>query len=72
MFGNWIYKISPLYTPTIIAPNSRACKGGGERRVRKNLRRGMLTTGEWRNPVSNMLHNAYKGLTGQSAREVLE
>ena len=34
-------------------------------------RRGMLTTGEWCNLVSNMLHHVYKWLSGDSAREVI-
>ena len=44
----------------IIAPNSRALKGGKERGSMEELegrRMGMLTTGEWYNPVSNMLHH---------------
>ena len=48
----------------IIAHNSCAPKGKKERgRGRGNMeefverRRGMLTTGEWCNPVRNMLHH---------------
>ena len=43
----------------IVAPYSRAC----EEEVKESIeeieewRRGMLTTGEWCNPVSNMLHD---------------
>ena len=51
----------------IIAPNSRAHKGEKERgEVKGNMkefegrRRGMLTTGEWCNTVSNMLHHVQK------------
>ena len=49
----------------IIAPNSRAHKGEKQRGKEKEdegdefegRTRGMLTTGEWCNPVSNMLHH---------------
>ena len=39
----------------VIVPNSRTRKGGGEGEGEefKERRRGMLTTGEWRNPVGN-------------------
>ena len=33
-------------------------------------RRGMLTTGKWCNPVSNMLHHVEKWLSEDLAREV--
>ena len=32
--------------------------------------RGMPTAGEWCNPISNMLHHVYKGLSGDLARDV--
>ena len=48
----------------MITPNSRAIKGGKERgEVKGSMeefdgrRRGMLTTGEWCNPVSSLLHH---------------
>ena len=48
----------------MIAPNSHACKEqkkrdevNGSMEEFEGRRRGMLTTGEWCNPVSNMLHH---------------
>ena len=44
----------------MIASNSLARKGGKRGEVKeefKGKKRGKLTTGEWCNPVSNMLHH---------------
>ena len=38
-------------------------EGGGEGVEFEERRRGMLTTGEWYNPDSNMLHHVYKELS---------
>ena len=53
----------------MIVPNSRARKGRKERgevmgsmEELEGSRMGMLTTREWCNPVSNMLHHVQKGL----------
>ena len=44
-------------------------EGRDEGGVWRNLR-GMLTTGELCNPVSDILYHVYKGLSGDWAREV--
>ena len=45
----------------IVAPYSRACEEevNGSIEEFEGWRRGMLITGEWYNPVSNMLHHVY-------------
>ena len=57
--------ISYIYVPVMmmIVPNSRARKGGkesgevkGSMEEFEGRKRGMPTTGEWCNPVSNMLY----------------
>jgi len=43
----------------MVVPNSRARKEEKKRKeeIEGTRRKGMLTTGEWCNPVSNMLHH---------------
>ena len=60
----------------MITPNSRARKGKGRGRrggggpkgkyggIGGGMTRGMLTTAEWCNPVSNMSHHVQKALGG--------
>ena len=51
----------------MIAPNSRARKGGSMEEF-EGKRRGMMTTGDWCNPVSNMLHHVQERLSGDWAK----